>query len=625
MPGEVAAAGAGSGPVANGEPTAAGGDQQQRPPQQSVFDICKGLVFRAMIIYFISSMFRRSPPQTATGPGGKPTGAIYATNMFENGTFMDMYAYVSESEDGPDFSRPEQLVWRQLGLQYGDWVSGPSGDGIFSHQLTYRPSQAVLNNGSVYLHVYIVREGRSPDPSKGKLYSRQETISGTKRLNKFKRKVYKRTQNLLTGSSEISEEDLKKADTIQSERLSHWHPNMTISIVHDFTTWTKAALVPPIDEYIHFTPSGERYRPILFINDYWNLNKDYMPINDTMKELQLLLTFQPITFFKFQLYSSMGMRNKWTANLLGDAAEENDEDQDSMKEAILETNPYLMALTVAVSLLHSVFEFLAFKNDIQFWNNRESLEGLSVRSVFFGVFQAGVIMLYVLDNDTNAVIRISCAIGMAIECWKITKVSDVKIDRQNRILGIIPRISFEDKGSYVESSTREYDKMAFKYLSWALFPLLGGYAVYSVVYMEHKGWYSWVLSMLYGFLLTFGFIMMTPQLFINYKMKSVAHLPWRMMTYKALNTFIDDMFAFIIKMPMMYRIGCLRDDVVFFIFLYQRYIYRVDPSRVNEFGFSQEMLERKQTGAPAAADQQTAEQPAVAAAPPKSDADKKAD
>jgi hypothetical protein len=34
--------------------------------------------------------------------------------------------------------------------------------------------------------------------------------------------------------------------------------------------------------------------------------------------------------------------------------------------------------------------------------------------------------------------------------------------------------------------------------------------------------------------------MMTPQLFINYKLKSVAHLPWRMMTYKALNTFIDD-------------------------------------------------------------------------------------
>ena len=53
--------------------------------------------------------------------------------------------------------------------------------------------------------------------------------------------------------------------------------------------------------------------------------------------------------------------------------------------------------------------------------------------------------------------------------------------------------------------------------------------------------------------------MMTPQLFINYKLKSVAHLPWRMMTYKALNTFIDDIFAFVIKMPTLYRIGCFRD------------------------------------------------------------------
>lgn len=46
--------------------------------------------------------------------------------------------------------------------------------------------------------------------------------------------------------------------------------------------------------------------------------------------------------------------------------------------------------------------------------------------------------------------------------------------------------------------------MAFKYLSWLLYPLLGCYAVYSLLYVEHKGWYSWILSMLYGFLLTFG-------------------------------------------------------------------------------------------------------------------------
>ena len=29
---------------------------------------------------------------------------------------------------------------------------------------------------------------------------------------------------------------------------------------------------------------------------------------------------------------------------------------------LLDTNPYLLGLTVAVSILHSVFDFLAFKN-----------------------------------------------------------------------------------------------------------------------------------------------------------------------------------------------------------------------------------------------------------------------
>jgi hypothetical protein len=31
-------------------------------------------------------------------------------------------------------------------------------------------------------------------------------------------------------------------------------------------------------------------------------------------------------------------------------------------------------------------------------------------------------------------------------------------------------------------------------------------------------------------------------------------------------------------------LACFRDDIVFFIFLYQRYLYPVDKTRVNEFG-----------------------------------------
>ena len=55
-----------------------------------------------------------------------------------------------------------------------------------------------------------------------------------------------------------------------------------------------------------------------------------------------------------------------------------------------------------------------------------------------------------------------------------------------------------------ESGTKEFDRMAFKYLGMALFPLAIGYMVYSVMYNEHKGWYSFILSSCYGFLLMFG-------------------------------------------------------------------------------------------------------------------------
>lgn len=37
-------------------------------------------------------------------------------------------------------------------------------------------------------------------------------------------------------------------------------------------------------------------------------------------------------------------------------------------------------------------------------------------------------------------------------------------------------------------------------------------------------------------------------------------------------------------MPWLHRLACFRDDVVFVILLIQRWKYRVDYSRVNEFG-----------------------------------------
>ena len=61
-------------------------------------------------------------------------------------------------------------------------------------------------------------------------------------------------------------------------------------------------------------------------------------------------------------------------------------------------------------------------------------------------------------------------------------------------------------------------------------------------------------------------------------------MPGKAMAYKVLSTFIDDLFAFTIKMPLLHRLATLRDDVIFFVYLYQAWAYKIDFSRVNEFG-----------------------------------------
>nr|CAH8870384.1 unnamed protein product [Trichobilharzia regenti] len=557
----------------------------------------KAFAFRLLTAYFVLNLFRRPSP----GQVNPNKGVIPATNLYQSGSPMELFVYLSENETFHFFNDSNALFWHEPNINYGDWSAGPDKDGSFSKTGEIHCSQfpKLMFNGSLYIHVYLVKPGFSPDPNAGNKYSLRYTVYKSKMLTRYKRRRLSRTTNLITGHTD-SHPDLTANSSTPSgvqylPPVTHWHPNLTINLVDDQSPWVKGSVPMPLDQFIEFYSPTNEYYPVVYLNDYWNLNEDYKPVNETTPVLPIRITFSPLSLFKWQLYAAQTAKKTWFNQMIVTSVlqpeNENDEEQDAIKKALIETNPWLLVITVVVSIVHSVFELLAFKNDIQFWKTRESLEGLSVRSVFFNVFQSFIVVLYVLDNDTNFVIKLSVVLGLLIEVWKIKKVLSIKVSYDSLIFNAFPRIHVEYQSSYVESDTKKYDQMAFRYLSWMLFPLLTAYCGYSLIYEEHRGWYSWILSVSYGFLLTFGFIMMTPQLFINYKMKSVAHLPWRMLTYKALNTFIDDLFAFVIRMPTLYRLGCLRDDVIFFIYLYQRWIYPMDPNRVNEFGVSKEMLD----------------------------------
>jgi hypothetical protein len=233
-------------------------------------------------------------------------------------------------------------------------------------------------------------------------------------------------------------------------------------------------------------------------------------------------------------------------------------DTDMIKSILVDTNPLLLGVTVIVSLLHSIFDFLAFRNDISFWRSAKSLEGLSVRTVAMSVFFQGVIFLYLLDfGDTSYMILFSTGAGVAIEAWKLLRAMGGKIEWQGYR---IPKIDWGGQTvSYAVSKTQEYDSIATGHLLFIMYPLIVGYAGFSLFNDRHRSWYSWILSSLVSFIYMFGFAQMVPQLYINYRLKSVAHLPWKTMSYKFLNTIIDDLFAFVVKMPSALR-GARTED-----------------------------------------------------------------
>lgn len=353
----------------------------------------------------------------------------------------------------------------------------------------------------------------------------------------------------------------------------YWYPNITIQFVSE-SRQLPQALPPFMRQYMFTFPDQNGYLPPFFVNDFWNLREHYIPVDTQIISnitLPLSIDFECISFWRFQLSTQFVESLSQQEDIYG-------LDTEDMKKLIGETNPILLLVTFAVTLLHTIFDILAFKNDVQFWRKKKAqdLQGLSIRSIFLNAISQFIIFLYLLEEETSWLVLASVVFGIILDTWKIFKVVQITFDSFY--------IHVQFKKEYKDSDSKTYDDMALKYLSWISIPLLLIYSVYSLLYQTYSGWYSFIIKTLVGFVYTFGFIMMTPQLFINYRLKSVAHMPWRTFVYKALNTFIDDLFAFVIRMPTLHRLACLRDDVVFIIYLYQWYLYPVDNKRANEFG-----------------------------------------
>ncbi|XP_035896577.1 cleft lip and palate transmembrane protein 1-like protein [Anopheles stephensi] len=366
--------------------------------------------------------------------------------------------------------------------------------------------------------------------------------------------------------------------SVNQKRIAHIRQNVFIHIITEPFSISPRDVPAELARDIRITPDN-LVMPIIR-NDFAKEKlADLVEIDPKVTEASVTVHYAPSSVGKIKMLAQIE-RAMSDLTRLGFS----EKDIDEVKSIFSDTNVYLLCGTIIISSVHLLIDFLSFKNDILFWKHKRHYAGLSLRSTLWRTFSHIIIFLYLLDEETSLLILIPTGIGTLIEVWKAKKILklDVSLRRGIRFRSDENESDVPSDIKTQENNTLELDKQAMQYLSYILYPLCVAGAIYSLLYLPHKSWYSWTISSMANGVYAFGFLFMLPQLFINYKLKSVAALPWRVFMYKSFNTFIDDVFAFIITMPTAHRFACFRDDVVFLVYLYQRWLYPVDKTRIDE-------------------------------------------
>ena len=285
-------------------------------------------------------------------------------------TSLDISIYVSPSLMIPELrSTPsEALVVQERGFRIGDWKDRRQID------TTFAVPKEVQNNATLWAHFFVAVSGHNLDPMDER-YDPSKAYHFVRPLTQYllKKKMVK-TKKLLSSDATASqdEESQPQGRTI----ASYYHPNLTVSVIPDSGVLDYPNMHPALRQFVQLEATGARdasgqngwYYPILFPNTFWQLRGHMTELNTTVKTLPLHMELNNLQNWKFSIYASIDESMKQTQRKVaaggslpggGDGTE-----LEEVKRILLDTNAYLLATTGIVSVLHMVFEMLAFKSDI---------------------------------------------------------------------------------------------------------------------------------------------------------------------------------------------------------------------------------------------------------------------
>ncbi|CAJ2656832.1 unnamed protein product [Trifolium pratense] len=334
-------------------------------------------------------------------------------------------------------TKKENVVLNETAFRFGDYNDEREIN------VSFDVPKELQNNGTLWGHFYIGISGENLDPFASN-YNADRSFHFDWPLTQYLTQKKSRKQKNLLSKSDQNEEPVEEEPLPKTTIISHYHPNFTMSFIPDIGVSAFSSIHPAMKQYFHLKsgstvdgtyPQGWYY-PVLFVNTFWQLKSHMISLTSTVNRLPLNIKLNNMAYWKFAIISSLDDDAKQAAKASAQGAGDGSQ-LEMVKEVLLDTNPYLLATTVAVSIVHMIFEMLAFKSDISHYRNKKNNVGISIRSILGNVFMQAVILLYLLDNNENTswMILLSQGMGIILELWKITTIVNVFVRPSDNIIG----------------------------------------------------------------------------------------------------------------------------------------------------------------------------------------------
>jgi hypothetical protein len=300
---------------------------------------------------------------------GRPLGPHQS--LYQSNDSFDLRIFISERKELDFKNISLQPLFKQDNI-LNDWKKGGEDKMELEVNLTASASLRA-NQSSLFAHIYFtLREGNSRsevplDPShldydSTKLFSKVvELVVYKIRPKKVNARLLMEDKAQVNSTVTESEKDSEQDVSL----LPFWRPSLVVSLVMGMPSGFSRNQVPhSVLQNLEFvvvngTNDGRYFYPVIYDDNFWIMTKHLIQINDTIEHLPLTIKYNHIPMWRWSGQTQMDMQNKMKAKM--GMSKNNDGEADMIKELLMDTNPWLLGLTMFVSMLHMVFDTLAFR------------------------------------------------------------------------------------------------------------------------------------------------------------------------------------------------------------------------------------------------------------------------